>query len=144
MQATISWMLFFSAPPPPPPPPHTHTHTHIHHTLIFSLSFLIFSLSFPQSCSWQQHQLIFNTICQFAAIFKCIFLNENIWILLKISLKFIRKVPKNNIASLVQIMDWRHAGEKPLSEPMMVRLLTHICVTVPHWVNEFRVFHLHI
>ena len=26
-------------------------------------------------------------------------------------------------------------GDKPLSEPMMVRLLTHICVIRPHWVN---------
>ena len=28
------------------------------------------------------------------------------------------------------------AGDKPLSEPMMVRLRTHICVTRPQWVNE--------
>ena len=36
---------------------------------------------------------------------------------------------------LVQIMAWRRPGDKPLSEPMMVCLLTHICVTRPHWVN---------
>ena len=28
------------------------------------------------------------------------------------------------------------AGAKPLSEPMMVSLLTHICVTQPQWVNS--------
>ena len=28
------------------------------------------------------------------------------------------------------------AGAKPLSEPMMVSLLTHICVTRPQWVNR--------
>ena len=27
-------------------------------------------------------------------------------------------------------------GDKPLSEPMMVSLLTHICVTRPQWVNK--------
>ena len=37
-------------------------------------------------------------------IFKCIFLNENVWILVKISLKFVPKGPINNIPALVQIM----------------------------------------
>ena len=32
-------------------------------------------------------------------------------------------------------MAWRRPGDKPLSEPMMVSLLTHICVTRPQWVN---------
>ena len=31
-------------------------------------------------------------------------------------------------------MTWRRPGDKPLSEPMMVCLLTHICVTRPQWV----------
>ena len=66
---------------------------------------------------------------------KAIFLNENIRISIKISLKFVPKVPINNIAALVQIMAWRRPGDKPLSEPMMVCLLTHICVTRPQWVN---------
>ena len=30
------------------------------------------------------------------------------------------------------------AGAKPLSEPKMVSLLTHICVTRPQWVNSLR------
>ena len=34
--------------------------------------------------------------------------------------------PINNIAALVQIMAWRRPGDKPLSAPMMVNLLTHI------------------
>ena len=46
-------------------------------------------------------------------------------ILIKISLKFVPKVPINNIPSLVQIMAWRRPGDKPLSEPMMVSLLMH-------------------
>ena len=33
-------------------------------------------------------------------------------------------------------MAWRRPGDKPLSESMMVRLPTHICVTRPQWVNE--------
>ena len=69
-------------------------------------------------------------------IFKCIFLNENIWIPIKISLKFVPKGPINNNPSLVQIMVWRRLGAKPLSEPMMGSLLTHICVTLPQWVNN--------
>ena len=69
-------------------------------------------------------------------IFKCIFMNENVWIVLKISLKFVPKVRINNIPALVQIMAWRRSGDKPLSEPMMVSLLTHICVIRPQWVNS--------
>ena len=68
-------------------------------------------------------------------VFKCIFLNENVWILLKISLKFIPKSPINNIPSFIQIMAWRRPGDKSLSEPIMVSLLTHICVARPQWVK---------
>ena len=56
--------------------------------------------------------------------FKCIFFNENVWILIRISLKFVPKGPINNIPALVEIMAWRRPGDKPLSEPMMVRLPT--------------------
>ena len=69
-------------------------------------------------------------------IFKCIFLNEDVWIPIKISLKFVPKGPINNIPALVQIMAWRRPGDKPLSEPMMVVLPMHICVTRPEWVNN--------
>ena len=65
-------------------------------------------------------------------IFKWIFLNENIWISLRISLKFVPRVRINNIPALDKIMAWRRPGDKPLSEPMMVSLLTHMCVTRPH------------
>ena len=69
------------------------------------------------------------------AIFKCTFLNENVWIPIKISLKFVPQGPINNIPALIQIMAWRRPGDKPLSGPMMVRLPMHICVTRPQWVN---------
>ena len=68
-------------------------------------------------------------------IFKSFFLNENVWISIKFSLKFVPKGPINNNPALVQIMVWRRSGDKPLSEPMMVSLLTHICV---NRLNELR------
>ena len=71
--------------------------------------------------------------------FKRTFLNENVIISIKISLNFVLKGPINNIPALVQIMAWRRSGDKPLSEPMMVSLLTHICVTRPleTYVNTY-------
>ena len=72
-----------------------------------------------------------------AAIFKCIFVNENVWISLQIWLKVFPKVPINNIPAMVPIMAWRCSGDKPLSEPMMISLLTHICITRPQWVNSY-------
>ena len=54
-------------------------------------------------------------------VFKCNFLNENVWIPIKISLKFVPKGPINNIPALVQIVAWRRTGNKPLSEPMMAQ-----------------------
>ena len=70
--------------------------------------------------------------------FKRIFLNENVRISIKISLKFVPKGPINNIPALVQILAWRRSGDNPLSEPMMVCLLTHICVARPQWFNTFK------
>ena len=56
-------------------------------------------------------------------IFKRIFFNENVWISIKISLKFVPKGPINKIPALFQIMAWRRPGDKPLFEPMMVSLV---------------------
>ena len=67
---------------------------------------------------------------------KRIFLNENVRILIQISLKFVPKGPINNNPGLDQIMAWRRSGDKPLSEPMMVILLTQICVSRPQWVKD--------
>ena len=47
----------------------------------------------------------------------------------------ISKVPINNIKALVQIMAWCRPGDKPLSDPMLVSLPTHLCFTRPQWVN---------
>ena len=40
------------------------------------------------------------------------------------------------IPASVRIMAWRRPGDKPLSEPMIDSLLTHICVIRPQWVNS--------
>ena len=97
-------------------------------------------LSHPRDIGWPGQ--LFNTLRprrnghHFADdIFKCFFFNENVWILIKISLKFVLKGQINNIPALVQIMAWHRPGDKPLSEPMMVSLPTHICVTRPEWVK---------
>ena len=55
---------------------------------------------------------------------------------LKFHWSMLLKGLNDNILALVQIMAWRRPGDKPLSEPMMFSLLTHICVTRPQWVNN--------
>ena len=70
--------------------------------------------------------------------FKRIFLNGHVKIWIKIPLKFVPKGPINKVSALVQIMDWRRPGDKPLSEPMMVRLPTDIRVTRPQLVNVWQ------
>ena len=67
--------------------------------------------------------------------FQVHFWNENVWIPINISLKFVLKGPINNITAFVQVMACRWPGDKPLSEPMVVRLPKHICATRPQWVK---------
>ena len=69
-------------------------------------------------------------------ILKCIFLSANVWVSIKIALKSVPKGSISNIPALVQIIAWCRPGDKPLSEPMMVRLPMHICVTRPQWVTD--------
>ena len=71
-------------------------------------------------------------------IFKCISVNENVQIFIKISLKFVPKGPIDNIPALVQIMAWHQTDDKPLSEPMMLRLPMHTCVTRPQELQNVR------
>ena len=70
-------------------------------------------------------------------IFKCIFLNEDMWISIDISLKFVPKDQINDNPALVQIMAWLRPGDKPLSEPVMViywRLCTSLSLNeLTHW-----------
>ena len=62
-------------------------------------------------------------------IINCNFLNENVLTSIKILLKF--------VPPLVHIMAWRRLGDKMLSEPIIVRLLTQTCVTRPQRINAF-------
>ena len=71
----------------------------------------IFQTTFSIAFSWMK-------VFKFRLRFRC-------------SGKYVPKGPINNIPAFVQVMAWRQSGNKPLSEPMMVSLLTHICVTRP-------------
>ena len=66
--------------------------------------------------------------------FKHFFLND-VKISIEISLKLVPKGPINNSLALVQIMAWCRPGNKPLSDPMILSLVTHICVTQSQWVK---------
>ena len=59
-------------------------------------------------------------------ILKCIFLNENVWITIRISLTFVPEGPINNIPTFVQIMAWRQSGDKPLSDAIMSSIYTSL------------------
>ena len=52
-------------------------------------------------------------------IFKCISFNEDTWILINVTLKFVAEGQINSIPALVQIVAWRQPGNKPLFELMM-------------------------
>ena len=55
-------------------------------------------------------------------IFKIIFVKENIWILIKISQKFVPRSPIDNKSTLVQVMAWRRTGDKSEPEQMPTQL----------------------
>ena len=55
-------------------------------------------------------------------IFKCIFLNENDRIPIRISAKFVARGPVANKPAFVQVMAWRRTGDKPFPEPMMTQV----------------------
>ena len=46
-------------------------------------------------------------------------MNEECFISIRISLKFVPKGPVDNKAELVQGMPWSWSGDKPLTEPML-------------------------
>ena len=75
--------------------------------------------------------------CHFADdIFKCIFFNENDWISLRFHLSLFLRVHLTIFQHWFRYNGLAPWGDKPLSEPMMVSLPTHICVTWPQWVKE--------
>ena len=70
---------------------------------------------------------VFNTLRpkQMATVFTATNSNENVWISVKISLKFVPGGPINNIQVLVQIMAWRRPGDELLFDPMMIYWRIH-------------------
>ena len=67
-------------------------------------------------------------------IFKCIFLNENIWISIKISLKFVPKGPVNNVPPSDEIMVLHPPGARHYLNQWWLDY-PHTCVTQPRWAN---------
>ena len=53
--------------------------------------------------------------------FKCIFLNGNDEISIRISLKFVPMSPIGNKPALVQVRACRRTGDKPLPEPILTQ-----------------------
>ena len=58
----------------------------------------------------------------YQTIFSKEFFNENVWISINISLKFVPEGPINNIPALVHIMAWRGQGDRSLSQLMMAEV----------------------
>ena len=56
-------------------------------------------------------------------IFNCIFLNENDRIPIHISVKYVPRSPVVNKPVLIQVMDWRRTGDKPLPGPVMTQFI---------------------
>ena len=69
-------------------------------------------------------------------VFKCIFVNGNVWISVKNSLKFVSMPPIKNIPALVQIMACRRPGDKPLSEPI-IAYFADACMRHSASTNQF-------
>ena len=66
--------------------------------------------------------------------FKCILLNEKVYIFIRISMKFVPKGPIYYESALVQVMAWRQTGDKPLFEPVLKNDPCHHSVPKPHLV----------
>ena len=60
-------------------------------------------------------------------MFKRIFLNENIWISNKISLRYVPWGLIDTMWALVQKIAWCRPGDKPLSEPMLTQFWLITC-----------------
>ena len=109
--------------------------SHLTIIYLFVLGFRLIDVNCPRSQSVNTMRPKHNCRHFAEEIFKCIFLNVNVRNSLKFSPTCVPKVRINTDPALVQIMAWRRPGDKPLSEPLMVSLLTHIGVTRPQWVK---------
>ena len=84
----------------------------------FIWSYRIIAITAADLIHWSRDKMV----AIFQTIFKHIFLDENVWILIRVSQKFVSRGPINNIQALVPIMAWNRPGDKSLSEPVMVIL----------------------
>ena len=101
------------------------------------------SIPIRTPCTWSmKHNYLWETlfktlsvrtnVCHFSVnISNAIFFNENAWISIKISLRFVPKDQINNIPAFVWIIIRCQLGDKPLSEQVMVSLTMHTCTTQP-------------
>ena len=71
---------------------------------------------------WGRDKMADISQTKFSNVF---FFNVHVWISIKTEV-----CPINTIPALVQIMAWRRSGDKPLSEPMLISLPMHICVSL--------------
>ena len=98
---------------------------------------VVYSQFFVDACTplthWSRNEISIILQTTFSNAFSWM---KIYWFRIKIPLKFISNGSINNILALVQIMAWRRSGDEPLSESIMIILLTHKCVTRPKWVHH--------
>ena len=102
-------------------------------------TWLILTLLMPRLLASTGHQQAWYWQHRFI-----IFLSFSWMKILELRLNFFPKSPINNIRALVQIIAWRRPADKPLSEPKVVRLPMHICITLPQWVKKWEKTWTHI
>ena len=106
---TIKWPIFMGQQPP-----YAMRHKHVLTHWSRDKMGTILQMTFSNELSWMKmYEFLLKCHCS----------------------KFLPKGPFNNIPGLVQITAWHWWGDKPLSEPMTVRLPIHICITQPQWVD---------
>ena len=110
----LRYVKAFNSSTPTTPPTHTHTPTP--------------DSTHPPALE-KMGDIVEDDIC------KCIFLNENYKIPIRIPLKFVPKSPTDNKAALVQVMAWRRTCDKPLLNQCWPTSLTHMCGTRGRWVD---------
>ena len=69
-------------------------------------------------------------------IFKSIILNENVRISTQIPLKFVPKGSIDTKPALVQVMDWRRIGNKPLPEAKLTQFINAYMRPLGGLVND--------
>ena len=69
--------------------------------------------------------------------FNCIFMNENLYILIRISQKCVPKGQIDCRSVLVQVMACHRIGDKPLAGPMLTQYTDAYMQQKGRWLNEF-------